>query len=75
MYKSLLVFVALASFVVASPAPNGQVYTVTQAINTLTDVDPFFITTTQTLVFTASPSTTLPNPTGTPVTSVSVASA
>ncbi|KAJ7604706.1 hypothetical protein DFH06DRAFT_1474649 [Mycena polygramma] len=51
-------------FVGVTAAADHPVFTATRVYNTLTDVAPFIIQKTTTFTFTASPSTTVAQPTG-----------
>ncbi|KAJ7838017.1 hypothetical protein B0H14DRAFT_2790295 [Mycena olivaceomarginata] len=65
---SLLSAVALlavgANAAAAAGPPAPPVFTATRVYNTLTDVAPFIVKATTTVVWTASPSTTFAQPTG-----------
>ncbi|KAK7040473.1 hypothetical protein R3P38DRAFT_3180185 [Favolaschia claudopus] len=71
LFKVAVFFLAFASAVVAAPKrprqanePPRSVFTATREFKTLTDVAPFIVTKTTTMVWTASPTTTLTQPTG-----------
>ncbi|KAJ7048952.1 hypothetical protein C8F01DRAFT_1266381 [Mycena amicta] len=61
--KSLL-FVASSAAALVAAAPNAPVFTATQVYNTVVDHAPFIVQGTRTVIWTASPSTTLAQPTG-----------
>nr|GAT60401.1 predicted protein [Mycena chlorophos] len=52
------------------PPPSEPVFTATRVYETLVSTPPYFVTLTTMITWTESPSTSIANPTGTPVTSV-----
>ncbi|KAJ7153886.1 hypothetical protein C8R43DRAFT_1126561 [Mycena crocata] len=62
LFKS--VFSAAILLVVGVSAQQGRVFTATRVFNTLTDVAPFIVKATTVTTWTASPSTTVVQPTG-----------
>ncbi|KAK7050578.1 hypothetical protein R3P38DRAFT_3174050 [Favolaschia claudopus] len=69
LFKVVVSLLALASAVLAAPPPKGDepshsVFTATREFKTLTDIAPYIVTKTTTMVWTASPTTTLTQPTG-----------
>ncbi|KAK6992574.1 hypothetical protein R3P38DRAFT_3044383 [Favolaschia claudopus] len=69
LFKVVVSLLALASAVLAAPPPKADdpphsVFTATREFKTLTDIAPYIVTKTTTMVWTASPTTTLTQPTG-----------
>ncbi|KAJ7073194.1 hypothetical protein C8F01DRAFT_270120 [Mycena amicta] len=64
--KSLLFVASMSSVLVcsAADAAKGPVFTATQVYNTIVDHAPFMVQATRTITWTASPSTTIAQPTG-----------
>ncbi|KAJ6453701.1 hypothetical protein C8R45DRAFT_1112264 [Mycena sanguinolenta] len=61
LFKVVFSALALVSAVAAAPPP---VFTATRVYQTVTDVAPYIVTATTTVVWTASPTTTFAHPTG-----------
>ncbi|KAJ6459929.1 hypothetical protein C8R45DRAFT_1221216 [Mycena sanguinolenta] len=66
MLFNTLLTLSLISTVFAIPQEPPKVFTVTRQVQMLTDVAPFIVTSTSIFTFTASPTTTIVNPTGIP---------
>ncbi|KAJ7216867.1 hypothetical protein B0H12DRAFT_1153929 [Mycena haematopus] len=68
LFKVVVSVLAFASAGVAASKPDRSqelpVFTATRAYKTITDVAPYIVTATTTVIWTASPSTVISEPTG-----------